>query len=387
MPSGGLDMKILVACDSFKGSLDTLTAANCIKTGFQRVFPQAEYALFPIADGGEGTATAAVTAVGGRFVARTVTGPLGESVNARFAVLDNGWAVVEMAEASGLPLVPKGKRDPAMTTTYGTGELLRAALDEGCRSILVGIGGSATNDGGAGMAQALGARLLDEEGRELPNGGGALSRLARIDRSGLDPRLAQCGIEVVCDVTNPLCGPEGASAVFGPQKGASPEQVERLDRALEGYGRLLEEMSGQPIMNLPGAGAAGGLGAGLVAFCGGVLRSGVEAMLSMTGVERAMADADLVITGEGRIDSTTARGKVTSGVAKLARRFGVPVLAVCGGLSGPQRAVWELGVDGLMCLPNAPMTLDRSMAQAGPLLTDAAERMARLLQVGGRLSQ
>lgn len=219
MPSGGLDMKILVACDSFKGSLDTLTAANCIKTGFQRVFPQAEYALFPIADGGEGTATAAVTAVGGRFVARTVTGPLGESVNARFAVLDNGWAVVEMAEASGLPLVPKGKRDPAMTTTYGTGELLRAALDEGCRSILVGIGGSATNDGGAGMAQALGARLLDEEGRELPYGGGALSRLARIDRSGLDPRLAQCGIEVVCDVTNPLCGPEGASAVFGPRRG------------------------------------------------------------------------------------------------------------------------------------------------------------------------
>ena len=374
----------MVACDSFKGSLGTMTAAKSIKAGFQRVFPQAEYELFPIADGGEGTVAAAVMAIGGRCVTCRVTGPLGEPVDSRFAILNNGWAVVEMAEASGLPLVPQEKRDPTITTTYGTGELLRAALDEGCRSILVGIGGSATNDGGAGMAQALGVRLLDEQGQELPYGGAALAHLAQIDVSGLDSRLAQCQIEVACDVTNPLCGPNGASAVFGPQKGATPEQVAQLDLALGHYGSLLEAVRGRSVVDLPGAGAAGGLGAALVAFCGGILRSGVTAMLAMTGVERALEDADLVITGEGQIDSTTACGKVIAGVVELAQRTDVPVLAVCGGLSGPQQAVWDLGVDGLMCIPNAPMPLEQSMAQAETLLVDAAERMARLLQVGLR---
>ena len=313
-------MRLVIAPDSYKGSLTAVEVAHIIAQAFQRVFLTAEIIKVPMADGGEGTVEAFLTAVGGEKCFVQVTGPLGERVDSFFGILKDGQtAVIEMAAASGLPLVPEEKRNPLVTTTYGTGELIKAALDQGCKKIIVGLGGSATNDGGAGMAQALGVGLFNQEGVNLAFGGCNLRDLARIDISGLDPRIKETEIVAACDVDNPLCGPAGASAVFGPQKGADPEMVEQLDHALAHFGWKVHEQIGVDILNLPGAGAAGGLGGGLVGFLGAKLKPGIDIITEITGLEKMMAGADLVITGEGQTDFQTARGKAPAGIARLAK--------------------------------------------------------------------
>ncbi len=327
-------MRIIIAPDSFKGSLTAAEVAASIERGVKRVLPQAETIPVPLADGGEGTVDALVSATGGRLVTKEVTGPLGERVKASYGLLGDGeTAVIEMAAASGLPLVPLEKRNPMLTTTYGTGELILAALDEGCRRIIIGIGGSATNDGGAGMAQALGVKLLDEEGLDIPYGAAGLARLDRIDISSLDRRLAQVEVLVACDVDNPLTGPRGAARVYGPQKGADPQMVEELDQILERFAAIILRDLGKDVKDIPGAGAAGGLGAGLMAFLNGRLAPGVELVLAAVKLEeRIQKGADLVITGEGAINEQTVYGKTPIGVAKLAKRYHLPVIAIAGSI-------------------------------------------------------
>ncbi len=387
MRLGGASVKIVIAPDSFKGSLTALEAANAIEEGLKRFFPEAEIIKVPMADGGEGTVQSLVDATGGRIVKRIVTGPLGDKVEAQFGILGDGrTAVIEMASASGLPLVPPDKRNPMVTTTYGTGELIKAALDMGCRKFIIGIGGSATNDGGGGMAQALGVKLLDEEGNDIPFGGGGLLKLDRIDISTLDPRIAESEIVVACDVDNPLTGPRGAARVYSPQKGATPDMVEILDKALEHFAEVVKRDLGRDIKDVPGAGAAGGLGAGLMAFLNARLQLGVDIVIEATGLEGKVKGADLVITGEGGIDSQTIYGKTPIGVAKVAKKFGIPVLAVAGGISDDASVVYEHGIDGLMSIIPRPMTLDEAMAQGKKLLSDAAERIARLIAVGSKLA-
>ncbi|RRA33935.1 glycerate kinase, partial [Cronobacter sakazakii] len=302
--------KIVIAPDSFKESLSAMDVAKAIEAGFREIYPQAHYVCVPMADGGEGTVEAMVAATGGQIITTPVTAPLGNKVDSFFGLLGDGeTAVVEMAAASGLHLVPTAQRDPRITTSYGTGELILAALERGVKAIIIGIGGSATNDGGAGMMQALGARFLDGEGRELAPGGAALARLERLDLSALDPRLAQVSVTAACDVDNPLCGEKGASAVFGPQKGATPEMVSELDTALRRFGEQLEAATGKAIISAPGAGAAGGMGAALLGMLNAELRPGIEIVIESLGLAQAVRDADLVITGEGRLDSQSIHGK------------------------------------------------------------------------------
>ncbi len=381
-------MRIVVAPDSFKGSLSSVEVAAAISRGIRAVFPDAEVVEIPIADGGEGTVDALVAATGGRVEERTVRGPLGAPVRARWGVVGGGGAaVVEMAAASGLPLVPAGRRDPRVTTTYGTGELVRAALDAGLARVVVGIGGSATNDGGAGFARALGARFLDAAGAELPDGGAALARLDRIDLSGLDPRLAETDVVVACDVDNPLTGPRGASAVYGPQKGATPEVVRELDAALARYAEVARAATGRDVADRPGAGAAGGLGAGLLFFTPAVLRPGVALVLETVGFDSQVRGADLVVTGEGRTDSQTAMGKAPAGVAAAAKRHGVPVVCLAGGLGDGADDVLAMGIDALAAAVPAPMTLEEAV-RAGPSLVEAAAaRVCRLLKVGAAIAR
>jgi len=376
-------MRIIVAPDSFKGSVSALGVAEAMERGIHAVFPGAEVIKVPIADGGEGTVEALVAATGGRLLHAEVRGPLGEPVCAHWGVSGDGaTAFLEMAAASGLPLVPKEKRDPRITSTYGTGELIKAALDAGLRKLVVGIGGSATNDGGTGMARALGVRFLDAAGRDLPEGGGALAGLARIDYSGLDPRLAEASILVACDVDNPLCGPRGASAVYGPQKGATPEMVAELDAALEVFARVATMATGRDVALSPGAGAAGGLGAGLLFFTPASLRPGVSIVLETTGFEALMGGTDLVLTGEGRTDFQTAMGKAPVGVAAVAKGHGVPVICLSGGLGEGAEDVLSHGIDALASVVPQPMSLEACMGQGAALVEAAAARLCRLLKVG-----
>jgi glycerate 2-kinase len=376
-------MRVVIAPDSFKGSLSALAAARAMERGVRAVFPEAEVRQVPIADGGEGTVEALVTATRGRLEERTVRGPLGEPVRARWGVLGDGeTAVIEMAAASGLPLVPKGRRDPRVTSTAGTGELVRAALDAGLTKLVVGIGGSATNDGGTGLARALGVRFLDAAGADLPEGGAALARLARIDLAGLDPRLATAQLLVACDVDNPLTGPRGASAVYGPQKGATPEMVKELDAALGHYARVARDATGRDVALRPGAGAAGGLGAGLLFFTPAELRPGVEIVLETTGFGELVRGADLVLTGEGRTDFQTAMGKAPVGVAQAAKRHGVPVVCLSGGLGDGADDVLDRGIDALAATVPQPMPLEEAMARGAELVEAAAARACRLLRVG-----
>ena len=376
-------MRILVAPDSFKGSVSALGAAKAMERGIHAVFPGAEVLLVPIADGGEGTVEALVAATGGRLRHTEVRGPLGDPVKAHWGISGDGaTAFLEMASASGLPLVPKDRRDPRFTSTFGTGELMKAALDQGLRKLVIGIGGSATNDGGSGMARALGVRFLDADGRDLPEGGAALSRLARIDLSDLDPRLTEASILVACDVDNPLCGPRGASAVYGPQKGATPSMVAELDAALGVFARVAAAATGRDIDLAPGAGAAGGLGAGLLFFTAASLRPGVAIVLETTGFEALAHGADLVFTGEGRTDFQTAMGKAPVGVAAVAKRFGVPVICLSGGLGEGADDVLAHGIDALAAAVPQPMTLEACMAQGAALLEAATVRACRLLRVG-----
>jgi len=377
-------MRFVIAPDSYKGSLTSVQVAEIIAEALLEVFPEAEVIKVPIADGGEGTVDAFLSALGGEKHYLKVTGPLGKPVKAFYGLLPDGTAVVEMAAASGLPLVPVGKRDPLITTTYGTGELIKAALDQGCHTIIVGIGGSGTNDGGVGMAQALGISFLDAKGEELPFGGGSLGRLARIDMSGLDPRIKNTTIIVACDVDNPLCGPKGASAVFGPQKGATPEKVKILDHNLAHYARIIKEQLGKDILNLPGAGAAGGLGAGLVSLLGATLKPGIDIVISSTKLEEKIKGADMVITGEGRTDYQTAHGKAPVGIAKVAKRLGVPVIAISGGLGENYQAVYEAGLDAVFSIAPGPITLEQALERGRIYLKAQAVNIARLLHAWNR---
>lgn len=381
-------MKIVIAPDSFKESLSAVAVAAAIEAGFREVLPQADYVVVPVADGGEGTVEAMTAATGGATLVETVTGPLGRPVAARWGITGDGeTAVVEMAAAAGLMLVPPAERNPLVTTTRGVGELIGAALDRGCRRFVLGIGGSATNDGGAGLAQALGVRLLDADGRDLPPGGAALARLARVDVAGLDPRLADCVVDVACDVDNPLVGPLGASAIFGPQKGATPAMVDELDAALTRYAAILERDLGVAVATLPGAGAAGGLGAGLVAFLGGRLRPGAEIVTSALGLDAAVADADLVVTGEGRIDGQTAHGKTPVGVARVAARHGKPVIAIAGSLGPGAATVHGHAIDAVFAVVPRPCRLDEALAEAADNLTITARNVAATLAIGARLAE
>ena len=335
-----------------------------------------------MADGGEGTVSAMVSATEGRLLKATVTGPLGEQVEAEFGVLGDGQtAIIEMAAASGLELVPPDKRNPMLTTTFGTGELIRAALDAGCRKIIVGVGGSATVDGGAGMAQALGARFLDADGKPIGPGGGSLAALKAIDLSGMDARLSDARIEVACDVDNPLTGPKGAAAVYGPQKGATPEMARQLDSNLEHLAAVVRSDLGLDVEQLPGAGAAGGIAAGLVAFLAAELRPGIDIVIESAGLEEKMKGCDLVITGEGKLDSQTAHGKAPVGVARLAAGLGIPVMAFAGCVEDhPQLVAAGLGASfGIL---NCPMPLDEAFRRAPELLTAAAEQAFRAFLMG-----
>ncbi len=373
-------MKIVIAPDSFKGSLTALQVAQAITEGIQRVRPEAEIDCVPMADGGEGTVQALVDATGGQMVTQEVCDPLGNQIEAEFGVLGDGeTAVIEMAAASGLPLVPEDKRNPMLTTTYGTGELIHAALERGCRKLIVGIGGSATVDGGAGMAQALGARLLDKDGHEVPRGGGGVEFLECIDVSQLDSRIAKATTVVACDVDNPLVGPRGGPEVYGPQKGATPEMVRKLDEYLGRYADIIKRDLGVDVKEAPGAGAAGGLGAGLMAFLNAELKSGIDIVIEASELERHLKDADLVITGEGKIDGQTIYGKTPIGVARTAKKFSLPVVAIGGGISDDASVVYENGIDALMSIVSYPMSLEVAMERAHDLLADAAERTMRLL--------
>ena len=380
-------MRILIAPQSLKGSLTAAQAGQAIAEGVRAVYPEAEIDIVPVADGGEGTVQALVDATGGALIEQVVTGPLNTPVSAFFGLLGDGrTAAIEMAASSGLPLVPPELRDPRITTTYGVGELILAALDRGSRHFIIGIGGSATNDGGAGMAQALGVSLLDTAGNSLPMGGAALANLTHISRETLDPRLAECTVEVACDVNNPLCGPMGASAIYGPQKGATPEMVQQLDHALAHYADIIEQSLGKTIRELPGAGAAGGLGFGLMAFLNATLRPGSQIVLEAVQLEDHIRTANLVITAEGQLDAQTAYGKSVGAVAALAKRYALPVIALAGGLGQDYQAAYSLGVDAVAVLPSGPMSLSHAMEYATHLTRDATERALRLIRVGTTLN-
>lgn len=383
----GKGLKIVLAPDSFKGSISAAQAAEAMATGIRRFFPEAVLVQIPMSDGGEGLVETLVPSAGtrsaassaGRIVFEEVTGPLGQKVQAFYGLLDDGQtAVIEMAAASGLTLVPPAQRNPLVTTTFGTGELILAAARAGCRRLILGIGGSATNDGGVGMAQALGIKFLDENGKEIGWGGKELARIARIDTSGLAPQLQGIQIEVACDVNNPLTGPHGAAAVYGPQKGATPAMVQELDAALHHLAEVIKRDLGKDVAEIPGAGAAGGLGAGLMAFLNARLRPGMELVLEQTRFRERAAGAHLVITGEGKMDGQTLFGKVPCGVAKVSRELGIPVVAIAGCLGEGATTLHQCGIDALFSLTSGPMTLEEAMAQAADLLAQTAGQVVRL---------
>ena len=376
-------MKILIAPDSFKESLSAQQAANTIARAFKAVIPQADLHLLPVADGGEGTTDALLAATHGRVFKQIVTGALGEARLAQWGILGGGGktAVIETAAACGLDQVPIEKRNPWLTTTYGMGELIIAALDQGVRHIIIGLGGSATNDAGAGLLQALGVRLLDERGDPIPAGGGGLARLSHIDLSTMDARLQHIRFEVACDVDNPLIGPCGASAVFGPQKGADAQMVSALDENLAHFSAIIQQKTGKDIAHRPGAGAAGGLGAAFMGFLDADLKSGIDIVLDAIGFENHLHNADLVITGEGRVDSQTVHGKTPVGVSKRAQKYRVPVIALAGSVSNDADILYQHGIDALFSIVNSAMNLDTALKQAEGNLYQTAYNVARLWQL------
>jgi glycerate kinase len=377
-------MKIVIAPDSFKESLSALQVATAIEAGMREVWPDATYVKVPVADGGEGTVQALIDALDGRRVTARVTGPLGQPVDAFYGRAGD-LAVIEMAAASGLEGVPPDLRDPRTATSRGTGELIRAALDAGARRFVLGVGGSATNDGGAGMLQALGVRLLDAAGNEIGPGGASLARLDRIDASGLDPRVRDAAFRIACDVDNPLVGPRGASFVFGPQKGATPEMVAQLDAALAHYADVIRRDLGQDIAQLPGAGAGGGIAAAMVVFLRGELRPGIEIVTEAVGLDALVRDAALVVTGEGRIDGQTVNGKTPMGVARVARRHDKPVVAIGGSLAADADAVHAHGIEAVFAAVARPCTVAEALAAAEDNLRCAARNLAAALALGARL--
>ena len=377
-------MKIVIAPDSFKESLSAWEAASEIEAGLREIFPYADYLKVPVADGGEGTVEAMIAATGGRRIALAATGPLGAPVEAFYGLTGGAEpiAVIEMAAASGLALVAPQARDPLITTSRGTGELIRAALDAGARRFILGVGGSATNDGGAGMLQALGVSLLDGDGAQIAAGGAALASLLRIDVSDLDARIADCVFEVACDVSNPLVGPQGASAIFGPQKGATPEVVAELDANLRHYAAIVARDVGQDVAAVPGAGAGGGIAAAMLAFLGGRLRPGSEIVADAVGLDAVVRDADLVITGEGRIDSQSVNGKTPVGVARVAKRHAKPVIAIGGCLAPDAAAVHAHGIDATFSTVRKACTTAEALADAAFNLRWAARNVGATLKLG-----
>ncbi len=376
-------MKIVIAPDSFKGCLNALDAALAMQRGVLRVYPDSVIDMIPMADGGEGTVEAMLCAVTGEKITVNVTDPLGRSIDATYGLIDEGeTAIIEMAAASGLTLLGNQERNPLVTSTQGTGFLISNALDRGVKKILLGIGGSATNDGGAGLAVALGVKMLDARGNELPQGGAALANLVSIDMSGLDPRLAKVKIEVACDVQNPLCGPEGASAVYGPQKGASLKDIKVLDTALQRFGEILSRVSGTNLLELVGGGAAGGLGAGVVGFLGAKLRPGSQMVLEVSNADQKIMHADLVLTGEGRTDFQTAFGKVPVGVSALAQKYSVPVLAISGSVEGSPNFLANAGVASCFSVAEGPATLEEAFMKADQQLERAVWRVLTVWKLG-----
>jgi glycerate 2-kinase len=382
-------MKIVIAPDSFKENLTSLEVASEIEKGLLRVWPNAECVKVPMADGGEGTVQSLVDATGGTIVRAEVLGPMGVPVLASYGLLGDGrTAVIEMAEASGLPLVAKEERNPLVASTFGTGQLISDAIHRGVEEIIIGLGGSATNDGGAGLAQALGVRFIGTDGAPIvePLGGGRLAEVQGIDLRWVNPALPLVHFSVACDVTNPLTGERGASAVYGPQKGATPEMTATLDSNLANFAAVIKRDLGMDIAERSGAGAGGGVGASLMAFTNSTLKRGVELVVAATKLEDFMQGADLAITGEGRVDFQTAFGKTPSGVATAAHKFGVPVVAIGGGLSDDAGGVFQHGIDGLeTATPNA-MPLEVAIEKSRQYLQDAAERVARLIVVGERVA-
>ncbi|MCT8951356.1 glycerate kinase [Pseudomonas lundensis] len=376
-------MKIVIAPDSFKDSLSAEKVADAIAAGLADVLPHAQLIKCPMADGGEGTVDAIVAAGNGQLRREQVQGPLGEPVYANWGWLpETRTAIIEMAEASGLQLVALEQRDACVSSTYGTGELIKAALEAGAQRIILAIGGSATNDAGAGALQALGLGLFDAQDRALPHGGLALAQLARIDLQGLDPRLVDVRFEIAADVNNPLCGEQGASAIFGPQKGASPAQVQQLDHALGHFADHCAKVLPKDVRDEPGSGAAGGLGFAAKAFFGAQFRAGVDVVAELVNLNEAVQGAALVITGEGRFDAQTLRGKTPFGVARIARSNGVPVVVLAGTLGEGYQALYEHGIHAAFAVASGPMTLDYACAHASQLLTDRARDIARLWSLG-----
>ncbi len=379
-PADSMDPQIIViAMDSFKGCIDSLDAADSVAEGILTVLPDAVIHRLPIADGGEGTMAAIAHGLGGIWISCSVSGPDGNRVEVRYLATGGDTAILELAAASGLTLVRPEKRNPLSATTFGTGELLLDALNRGYRKIFLGVGGSATNDGGVGLMTALGARFLDAEGEGVPYGGGFLGRIDQIDLSGIHPGVSEMSMTVACDVSNPLCGETGASFVFGPQKGATPEMAAILDRNLQHYAEIVFLKTGINTANLPGSGAAGGVNASLVPFCGAVLKPGIEWVLEAVGLEARVVRADLVITGEGRMDGQSIYGKAPIGVASIAKKHGVPVVAIVGDTGPGFEAVYGHGIDRVVRLRREGMSVADSMAQARTLLSEAGARVAREL--------
>lgn len=376
-------MKIVIAPDSYKESLSAFDVARAIECGFKEIFPTAEYIKIPVADGGEGTVEAMIAATGGSKIDVEVTGPLGNKVNSFWGISGDGeCAFIEMAAASGLELVSVSDRDPLKTTSRGTGELIGSALSHGVKHIIIGIGGSATNDGGAGMAQALGVKLLNQSGEEIGFGGGSLNDIATIDISGLDARLSSCRIEVACDVTNPLTGKNGASHIFGPQKGATPEVIEILDNNLAHYAKIIEKDLGISVENKPGSGAAGGMGAALFAFCHADLRKGIEIVTEALKIEPHIQDCTLVITGEGRMDSQSVNGKVPVGVAAIAKKYNKPVIGIAGSLTSDVGIIHQHGIDAVFSAIYKICTLEEAFKNAFDNIQKTARNVAAVIKIG-----
>ena len=376
-------MKVVIAIDSFKGSLSTNEASSAVASGIRKVYENAEIITLPLADGGEGTVNAIVQGTHSCLHKVSVCGPLGEKVDAEYGIMSDGkTAIVEMASSSGLTLVPPEKRNPLFTTTYGVGEVIKDAIAKGCRSFIVGIGGSATNDGGAGMLQALGFGLYDKDGNSIALGARGLESLEKIDTSDAISELGECTFNIACDVTNPLCGANGASAVFGPQKGATPETVKSLDKWLSNFAELTEKKLGKNFASIPGTGASGGLGFAFVAYLGATLRSGIDIVTEAVGLEECVKNADIVITGEGRVDAQTAMGKAPAGVAKIAKKYGKTVIALAGSVAKDAYECNSHGIDSIFPIVKSPCTLEDAMNAdtAKANLSDTAEQIFRLIK-------
>ncbi|WP_442602914.1 glycerate kinase [Paenibacillus sp. KN14-4R] len=376
-------MKIIIAPDSFKESMTAMQAADAIEQGMRSILTDAEFVKVPMADGGEGTVQSLVDATDGELIHLEVTGPLGEPVDAFFGMLGDGkTAIIEMAAASGLHHVAREQRNPVLSTTYGTGELILAALDRGAEKIIIGLGGSATNDGGAGMAQALGAKLLKESGEEIGYGGGMLNLVDRIVLNQMDDRIRDVQFVAACDVDNPLTGERGASAIFGPQKGATPEMVQFLDHNLAHYAVKLTEATGKEVVEQPGAGAAGGMGAAVLAYLDAELKYGVDIVIEAVDLAKQMEGADLVITGEGKIDHQTAFGKTPMGVSMTAKAQGIPVIALAGMVAPGSEAVHEYGIDALFSIVPGVTTLEEALKDAESNMIRTARNIAICVKLG-----